>query len=126
MSEARRGIIPGIVVEVARSEGVNPEKLTSMVARGVAVIPCNSSRDRKLGKPVAIGEGLTVKVNVNVGTSIDLSDPYLELEKARIGLRYGADTVMDLSTGGDLDYTRRLLIRELDSPIGTVPIYQAA
>lgn len=126
MSEARRGIIPGIVVEVARSEGVNPEKLTSMVARGVAVIPCNSSRDRKLGKPVAIGEGLTVKVNVNVGTSVDLSDPYLELEKARIGLRYGADTVMDLSTGGDLDYTRRLLIRELDSPIGTVPIYQAA
>ncbi|MCS7113583.1 MAG: phosphomethylpyrimidine synthase ThiC [Nitrososphaerota archaeon] len=126
VSEAKRGVIPDLVAETARFEGVDPEKLTRMVARGVAVVPYNSSRDKKLSRPVAIGEGLSVKVNVNVGTSMDISDPYLELEKARVGLKYGADTVMDLSTGGDLDYIRRLLIRELDAPIGTVPIYQAA
>lgn len=126
VSEAKRGVIPDIVVEVARFEGVDPDKLKRMVARGVAVIPCNSSRSRKLGRPIAIGEGLTVKVNVNVGTSMDICDPQLELEKAKIGLKYGADTIMDLSTGGDLDYIRRLLIKELDVPIGTVPIYQAA
>jgi phosphomethylpyrimidine synthase len=126
VSEAKRGVIPDIVVEAARLEGIDPDRLRGMVARGVAVIPYNSSRGRKLSRVVAIGERLTVKVNVNVGTSTDISDPDLELEKARIGLRYGADTIMDLSTGGDLDYVRRLLIKELDAPIGTVPIYQAA
>lgn len=124
MEEARRGTIPPVVKIAAEEEGVEPEKLSRMVARGLAVVPCNVSG--RVEQPVAIGEGLRVKVNVNVGTSVDLCDPSLELEKAKIGLKYGADTIMDLSTGGELDVVRRLLLREVKAPVGTVPVYQAA
>jgi phosphomethylpyrimidine synthase len=73
---------------------------------------------------MGIGEGLTVKVNVNIGTSRDMTSLEDELEKARIALKYGADTIMDLSTGGDIDEIRRSMLKEVDVPLGTVPIYQ--
>ena len=74
--------------------------------------------------PCGIGEGLRVKVNVNLGTSRDIVDVDEELAKAKVAMRYGADAVMDLSTGGDIDAIRRRIIQETPVPIGTVPIYQ--
>ena len=75
-------------------------------------------------RPCAIGEGMSVKVNVNIGTSRDLVDIEEELEKVHIAERYGADAIMDLSTGGDIDAIRRKIISSTKLPVGTVPIYQ--
>lgn len=105
----------------ARSEGADPEWIRRMVACGRAVVPCNPVHSPE---PCAIGEGLTVKVNANVGTSRDQPDMEQELEKARVAVKYGADTVMDLSTGGDIDAVRRAILKEMRVPVGTVPIYQ--
>ena len=122
MDAARRGVITEEIRLVAEAEGVSAEKLRDRVARGVVVIPRNVSGR---AKPVGIGEGLRVKVNTNVGTSQDLCDPELEVRKAKLAVRLGSDTVMDLSTGGDLNEVRIRIRRELDAPLGTVPIYQA-
>jgi len=122
MDAARRGVITEEIRLVAEAEGVSAEKLRDRVARGVVVIPRNVSGR---AKPVGIGEGLRVKVNTNVGTSQDLCDPELEVRKAKLAARLGSDTVMDLSTGGDLNEVRIRIRRELDAPLGTVPIYQA-
>jgi len=122
MDAARRGVITEEIRLVAEAEGVSAEKLRDRVARGVVVVPRNVSGR---AKPVGIGEGLRVKVNTNVGTSQDLCDPELEVRKAKLAVRLGSDTVMDLSTGGDLNEVRIRIRRELDAPLGTVPIYQA-
>ncbi|HUS56460.1 MAG TPA: phosphomethylpyrimidine synthase ThiC, partial [Thermoplasmata archaeon] len=85
---------------ICEREGVEPDRIAKLVRDGRVVIPANP---RHAGlEPQAIGEGMTVKVNANIGTSKDLIDPEEELEKLRTALRYGADAVMDLSTGGDL------------------------
>ncbi|HOO04611.1 MAG TPA: phosphomethylpyrimidine synthase ThiC, partial [Methanomassiliicoccales archaeon] len=120
MFQARGGASEEIV-RAARAEGADPEWVRRVVATGRAVVPFNPLHSPE---PCAIGEGLTVKVNANVGTSRDLPDLGPELEKARIAVRYGADTLMDLSTGGDIDEVRRAILKETRVPVGTVPIYQ--
>ena len=84
----------------------------------------HTQQPRPRPRACGIGEGLSVKVNVNIGTSRDRVDLDEELEKVRIALEYGADAIMDLSTGGDIDAIRRRIIAESPVPVGTVPIYQ--
>jgi phosphomethylpyrimidine synthase len=116
----RKGI-PRELGVVARAEGMEPERLTRGIADGRIVIPKNPARKHRL---CAIGEGCTVKVNVNVGTSGSRCDPSLEVKKAMAALENGADALMDLSTGGDLVAIRKKILR-LDTTVGTVPIYEA-
>jgi phosphomethylpyrimidine synthase len=121
MHRAQRSVTDEIE-KVAQIEGVEPEVLRRRVAMGKVVIPHNPLHDCTL---CGIGEGLSVKVNVNIGTSKDLVDVEGELEKARLAVAYGADAIMDLSTGGDIDAIRRRMLKEVKIPLGTVPIYQA-
>jgi len=125
MEECRSGDVPEIVRKAAESEGIEPEKLARLVAEGKAVIPAHVDR-RDAINPAPIGEGLRVKVNANVGSSPALADPDLEVKKAEAAVEYGADTVMDLSTGGDLREIRKAILEAVDVPVGTVPIYEAA
>jgi len=124
MHRARRGEIPAIIALAAQSENVSPEKLRELVAAGRVVIPRN--RKRREIRPVAVGEGLTIKVNANIGSSRDRADLSLEMEKMRVAVAAGADAVMDLSTGGPIDEIRRAILAGCDVPVGTVPVYQAA
>jgi phosphomethylpyrimidine synthase len=116
--------------KISVAEGVSVERLQRLLDAGRVVIPRNAKRAEKAGNRElvlkAIGEGMSTKVNVNVGTSKDYVNLAEEVEKARIAVQYGADTVMDLSTGGALDEIRRSILKEVDVPMGTVPIYQAA
>jgi phosphomethylpyrimidine synthase len=121
MKEARKGI-PALVRRVAKVEGIAPEKMARGVASGRIVIPHNPNHN---AKPVGIGEGLRVKVNVNIGTSQDCADLKEELEKARVAMKYGTDTLMDLSTGGDINLIRKKILAAVNIPVGSVPIYQA-
>ncbi|MEM1528860.1 MAG: phosphomethylpyrimidine synthase ThiC [Desulfurococcaceae archaeon] len=122
--DARSSSQVDILLEVAKAEDVEYEVLRRRVASGRVIIPRNSTK--KKAKVVAIGEGLSTKVNVNVGTSGVYVDPSLELAKVKVAIEYGADTLMDLSTGGDLDEIRRRLIKASGGlPFGTVPVYQA-
>ena len=113
--------VPPLVEAVARMEGINPRVVARSVARGRLVIPANPGRSHR---PCGIGEGCRVKVNVNVGTSGERCDLSLEKAKARAALENGADTLMDLSTGGDLPAVRRMVL-SMDAPVGTVPVYEA-
>ena len=110
--------------KVSSAEGLSLEKLRRGLETGRIVIPRNAKRDIALK---AIGEGVSTKVNVNVGTSMDYLNLEDEVEKAKIAVKYGADAIMDLSTGNSssLDETRRAILKEVDVPVGTVPIYQA-
>lgn len=121
MSDAKSGN-SDLVKQVAEKERVSPEKVARDVASGRIVIPFNPNHSPKA---LGVGEGLRVKVNVNLGTSEDASSPDEELEKARVAIKYGADTIMDLSTGGNIDSIRQAIIKAVDVPIGSVPIYQA-
>jgi phosphomethylpyrimidine synthase len=123
MEEASRGRMPEEVKAVAKREEVDPAKLARLVALGRVVIPRNI---RRKIEPIGVGELLTTKVNVNLGTSQNLDSPENEVEKALAAVDAGADTVMDLSTGGDLDLVRRKVLDAIRVPVGTVPIYQAA
>ncbi|MCK5292059.1 MAG: phosphomethylpyrimidine synthase ThiC [Thermoplasmata archaeon] len=107
---------------VAKEEGIDPEKLRKLVSTGRVVIPSNP---KHLPKLMGIGEGLKIKVNSNLGSSPDYVDIDEELEKANVSIKYGADTLMDLSTGGDIDEIRRRILKEISIPLGSVPIYQA-
>jgi phosphomethylpyrimidine synthase len=123
MSLARRGVITPAMERVAARERVAPELVRDEVARGRAVIPANIHHAAL--DPMGIGIAFTCKVNANIGSSPLTSGVEAEVEKLRISLKYGADTVMDLSTGGDLDAIRAAIIGASPVPIGTVPIYQA-
>lgn len=107
----------------ARDEGQPIEAIQELLAAGKAVIPANNRR--QLEKPVAIGQGLRTKVNANLGTSPDFDSLEDELKKLQVALDAGADTVMDLSTGGDIDEVREAMLAACPVPLGTVPIYQA-
>lgn len=107
---------------LAKKENLSEDKLEKALKRGSVVLVRNSVRDIT---PLAIGEGTRVKVNANIGMSPEVCDIKQELEKARIAVEAGADTVMDLSVGGDIDSMRRKILKEINVPIGTVPIYQA-
>ena len=124
MRAAREGFLTSEMETVAKSEGIDVEKIREGIAEGKIIIPKN--RIHKNANTVGIGRGLRTKVNANIGTSTDQEDMELELQKALLAVRVGANTVMDLSTGGDLDKIRRMIIKKVPSVLGTVPIYQAA
>lgn len=108
---------------LSKREGVEPDKFLRRFKAGRIVIPSNPRHERLV--PCAIGEGLRVKINANIGTSKDYVDFRQELEKAKVAIRYGADAIMDLSTGGDLRRIRRRIVSASTVPVGTVPIYEA-
>jgi phosphomethylpyrimidine synthase len=120
VEHARNGNVTVQMEEVARSEGVDILSLLSNVAEGSAVIMC---RD---GKPVGIGNGLKTKVNVNIGTSSLKINPEEEVRKAIIAQKYGADTLSELSMGGEISHIRKKILENTTIPLTTVPIYQTA
>lgn len=123
MDEAKKGNITKEMRVVAKNEGVDPEYIRKMIEKGRVVIPKNINHE--FGGVRGIGESLSIKVNVNLGTSMDWVHPEEELKKLRIAVKYGADAVMDLSTGGDLPAIREKIVKSSPIPVGTVPIYQA-
>ena len=122
MYYAKKGVITPEMNYVAQVEILNPELVRSEVAAGKMIIPANIHHENLL--PMAIGREAKTKINANIGNSSLSSDICAELEKLQICLKYGADTVMDLSTGGDLDAIRSAIIANSTVPIGTVPMYQ--
>lgn len=123
LEKAKKGEATPEMERIAKDEEVSVDKVIQEVAEGRMVIPNNRARDNV--RPLGIGGGLTTKVNANVGTSPDYKEVDEEVEKAEIAVDYGADTVMDLSIGGDIDRIRRKILSTVEVPIGTVPIYQA-
>ncbi len=121
---ARRGVITEQMQAAALAEGVTPEFIRDGLAAGTIVI-CHNVRHTG-GTPLPVGAGLRTKVNANIGSSSDDTDMQKELEKARIAVKYGADAIMDLSTGGPVDEIRRAVVAETSACIGSVPLYQAA
>ncbi len=122
MHYARQGIITEEMKYVAKVENLAEELVRKEIARGRMIIPANVMHTSL--KPMAIGIAATCKVNSNIGSSALASDPSLEVEKVKVSEKYGADTVMDLSTGGDLDAIRKEVIANSNIPVGTVPMYQ--
>jgi phosphomethylpyrimidine synthase len=120
---AKKGIITDEVKAVAALEGLTPEQLSLDIASGVSVIPINKNHDIN---PVGIGRNMRTKINANIGTSKDKVSIDSERKKLEVIIHYGADAVMDLSTGGPIRDLRNMMIRESTIPIGTVPIYEAA
>jgi phosphomethylpyrimidine synthase len=120
---ARRGLVTPEMEFIAIREGLNPEFVRSEVARGRAIIPANINHPET--EPMIIGRNFLVKINANIGNSAVSSSIEDEVEKLRWATLWGADTVMDLSTGKDIHDTREWIIRNSPVPIGTVPIYQA-
>ena len=123
MAYARAGITTPEMEYVALREGLEPDLLRDEIACGRAVLPANPNHPE--AEPMAIGRNLKVKVNANIGNSPLSSGIPDELEKLIRAVRWGADTVMDLSTGADISETRHYLLRNSPAPIGTVPMYQA-
>ncbi|MCM8770436.1 MAG: phosphomethylpyrimidine synthase ThiC [Candidatus Omnitrophica bacterium] len=109
---------------IAENEGLPLNNILAHLRQGSAVILKN--RVHKIKRPCAIGKGLRVKVNANIGTSTKKTKLSEELEKLKVAIKFGADTVMDLSVGGDLKKIRRQILKNSDIPVGTVPIYEAA
>ena len=124
LEAARSGKITYEMEAVADQEELSPEYVRAGIAEGKIVIPHNIRRSGV--KPCGIGTGLKTKVNANLGTSPDEPSLSNEMEKLEIAVKYGADTVMDLSTGGDLDEIRRRFLDESPVTVGSVPIYNAA
>ena len=124
IEQARKGNITTSLKKVADEEGFAPEKLLDLVVQGKVVIPHNPLRNSI--HPVGIGQKLRTKVNVNIGASMDFPEEENELKKVEISLKYGTDTLMDLSTGGDITKIRRMILKKAKIPLGTVPVYQAA
>jgi phosphomethylpyrimidine synthase len=122
MHLAREGLVTEEMAHVAARERLDPELVRSEVARGRMVIPANVNHPEL--EPLAIGIAATCKINANIGNSAVTSDVAGELEKLRICLRHGADTVMDLSTGGDIPVIREAILRASPIAVGTVPIYE--
>ncbi|WP_103589595.1 phosphomethylpyrimidine synthase ThiC [Campylobacter concisus] len=122
MYYARRGEITQEMSYVARIEGLSENLVMDEVAKGSIIIPANISH--KNLKPMGIGRKLRTKVNANIGNSSLSSDICAELRKLEICLEFGADTVMDLSTDGDLDAIRSAIIEHSSVPVGTVPMYE--
>lgn len=126
MHRARRGEVTPEIRRVAEREGLDAEFVRREVAEGRAVVPANVVHLKGGLDPMGIGRNLKCKVNVNFGTSPVTRSLEAELKKLDLSIRYGADTVMDLSTGGDLDRIRTQVIQRSTVPVGTVPIYQMA
>jgi len=123
MHYARQGVITGEMDYVARRERLSPELVRSEVARGRAIIPANIHH--KNLEPMGIGIAFKCKINANIGNSAVTSNVDEELTKLTNAVRLGSDTVMDLSTGGDIPHIRKAIIEASPVPVGTVPIYEA-
>ncbi len=119
---SRSNIVTPLVKRVAVLEGASPRLILARIKSGKIVIPRN--KNHKIAKPCAIGYGLRTKVNANIGTSTDKSGRNYELRKLDAVVKAGADTVMDLSVGGDLAGIRREILKKSPIPVGTVPIYE--
>lgn len=119
---ALQGIITPQMETAAAQEKVSPEFVRQMIAEGKVVIPSNPNHKSTI---VPIGKGMRTKVNASIGTSSDIVDIEAECRKARAAQEEGADTLMELSVGGDLDEIRRRVLASTDLPVGTVPLYQA-
>ena len=122
MHYARRGIITPEMQFVAMRENVAPEFVRDELARGRAILPANINHPES--EPMIIGKNFLVKINANIGNSAVTSTIGEEVDKLRWAVKWGADTVMDLSTGENIHETREWIIRNSPVPIGTVPIYQ--
>ena len=122
MTEAKKGNITPEMKSVSISENIDVEKIRAGVAKGTIVIPKNILRKTKA---YGIGKGLTTKINANIGSSSKIEDIDLEIKKAKLAVEFGADAIMDLSTGPDLLKFRKAIMSSVDVPIGTVPIYEA-
>ncbi len=123
MGSARAGSVTRQMQTVAQAEHLDPERVRKEVAQGRMIIPANVNHPEL--QPIGIGLAATCKINANIGNSAVASDIDQELEKIRVSIRYGADTAMDLSTGGDIPKIREAILRASTIPIGTVPIYEA-
>jgi phosphomethylpyrimidine synthase len=125
LEAARQGTVTPEMAYVANREGLDPELIRSEVARGRMVVPANTVHLQKRLEPMAIGVASKCKINANIGNSAVTGKVDDELEKLHTAVHLGADTVMDLSTGGNIDGIRQAMIDASPVPIGTVPIYQA-
>ena len=141
LSLAKKGLVSKEIEIVAKTENINIDNLLELISKGYVVIPANILKSQRniisyenldlnnLEKefiPCGIGKNLKVKVNVNIGTSPDIVDLEIERKKVLVSLKYKADTLMDLSTGGDLDKVRKEILKFTPIPLGTVPLYQVA
>jgi phosphomethylpyrimidine synthase len=122
MDQARKNRLTEEIKKVAENEGLNPQKILQRVAKGHIVIPSNINRKTA---PMGVGKGLTTKINANVGSSPEFEDVDLEVLKTKEAVKFGADAVMDLSTGPEYKKVRKAIMEATNLPIGTVPIYQA-
>ncbi|MEK6673876.1 MAG: phosphomethylpyrimidine synthase ThiC [Nitrospirota bacterium] len=122
IQRAAKGEITEEISKAAMDEGLSPELVRSRVAAGQIVIPSNKNRGSRV---IGIGKGLRTKVNASIGTSTEIADLAMEVEKARIAEKYGADTLMDLSVGGDISGIRKAVMDSIKLPVGTVPLYEA-
>jgi phosphomethylpyrimidine synthase len=120
---ARKGTVSLQIKHVAEKEGLETDFIIQGLADGEILIPANVNHTNLI--PCGIGKGLRTKVNANIGTSSDFCDLNTELRKLQTAIDFGADTVMDLSTGGDISAIRRAIMNASTVPLGTVPIYQA-
>jgi phosphomethylpyrimidine synthase len=123
MELARKGTVSPQIKHVAEKEGVETDSIIRGLAEGEIIIPANINHTNLI--PCGIGKKLRTKVNANIGTSSDFCDLNTELGKLQTAIDFGADTVMDLSTGGDISAIRKAIMRASPVPLGTVPIYQA-
>ena len=123
LSMAKEGIISDEMKIVAEDESFTPEEIRKQIAAGRIVIPKNIHH---AFRPKGIGKGLTTKINANIGTSMDHMNVEEELEKLKVSLAAGADSVMDLSTGGNLMEIRKMMLEHSNVMIGAVPIYAVA
>ncbi|MCM8817656.1 MAG: phosphomethylpyrimidine synthase ThiC, partial [Candidatus Omnitrophica bacterium] len=119
-AQAKKGNITDAVKKVAEAENVVPEQIAMSVAEGQTVILKHKNQ-----LSVGIGKSLSVKVNTNIGTSPDVCDINFELKKLEVACKLKSDTVMDLSTGGNLDEIRKQIVHSSSIPVGSVPVYQA-
>ncbi|GAA5819622.1 MAG: phosphomethylpyrimidine synthase [Methanobrevibacter sp. CfCl-M3] len=123
IEDAKKGTLDKEYEKIAATENMDFNKFTKNIADGRIVIPKNINRNTKI---CPIGNGLSTKVNANIGSSSRMEDLEIEIEKAETAIRYGADALMDLSTGSNLKEFRKRIMGVVDVPIGTVPIYEAA
>ena len=125
VTSAKRGVATPEMMKVAKEEDMSINVIKERVSNGSIIIPNNINRKQKDVKLVGIGNGLKTKVNVNIGTSTLYQDLDEEISKAKVAVKYGGDTIMDLSDGGNLDYIREKLLEAAPITFGTVPVYQA-
>src|SRR5262245_64774676 len=125
LEAARAGTVTPEMEYVARREDLDAELIRDEVARGRMVIPANINHLAKKLEPMAIGVASACKINANIGNSAVTGTSETELEKLHTAVHLGADTVMDLSTGGDIDGIRQAIVDARPVPIGTVPVYKA-